>query len=270
MSSDVPAIEVELLGKSYRVGDHPRIDSRGVHAIVDRVVGAPFRLLRGRSLPETSPDGTHEAWALRDVSFTVPQGQVLGVLGKNGAGKSVLLKILSRITRPTEGRATVRGHVGSMLEAGAGFHPELTGRENVFLSGAILGMHPKRIEERFDEIVGFSGVDDYLDTPLKRYSSGMALRLAFSVCAHLDAEVMFVDEVLAVADDEFRRQAAAKMRSLANDGRTMLFVSHDLEVVEDLCDRAILLEGGRLTLDASPKEAIARHRASGRSPSAVA
>ncbi len=265
-SSNQPAIEVAGLGKSYRVGDHPRADYRGMHALIERAVTKPFRLL-SRSQDGAGAGGlghatgSHEVWALRDVSFSVARGEVLGIIGKNGAGKSVLLKILSRVTRPIEGSAWVRGRVGFMLEAGAGFHPELTGRENVFLSGAILGMSERQIAQRFDEIVGFSGIDEYLDTPVKRYSSGMSLRLAFSVAAHLEADIIFVDEVLAVADDAFRRQCVAKMRSLAQEGRTMLFVSHDLEVVEKMCDRALLLENGRVAMDASPREVVVRHRA---------
>jgi lipopolysaccharide transport system ATP-binding protein len=264
-SSDL-ALEVAGLGKSYRVGDHRQVDYRGMHQLMERAIAAPFRLLSKR-VGRAHPIGlerrvkSHDVWALRDVGFQVKRGEVLGILGHNGAGKSVLLKILSRVTRPTVGIARIRGRVGSMLEAGAGFHPELTGRENVFLSGAILGMTEDEIARKFDEIVDFSGIDEYLDTPVKRYSSGMGLRLAFSVAAHLETDIMLVDEVLAVGDDAFRHKCVTKMRSLAATGRTVLFVSHDLEIIPRICDRAILLESGRLTLDGSPEEVVARHRA---------
>ncbi len=190
-----------------------------------------------------------EFWALRDVSFDIPRGEMVGFIGRNGAGKSTLLKILTRITEPTAGRAEIRGRVGSLLEVGTGFHPELTGRENVFLNGAILGMRREEIRAKFDEIVDFAGVAHFIDTPVKRYSSGMAVRLAFAVAAHLDAEILLVDEVLAVGDAEFERKCLRKMNTVARDGRTVLLVSHNLTAVQRLCRRVIWLDQGQITAD---------------------
>ena len=204
------------------------------------------------------------------MSFEVPEGQVLGVIGRNGAGKSTLLKILTRIAFPTEGRAEIRGRVGSLLEVGTGFNQELTGRENVYLNGAILGMKRREIEQRFDDIVEFSGVEKFIDTPVKRYSSGMYVRLAFAVAAHLEPEILFVDEVLSVGDAEFQRRCLGRMEELANTGRTVLFVSHALPAVAQLCDRAIWIDGGRLVGDGKaaevdrelpPSDAFLGHRA---------
>ena len=193
------------------------------------------------------------------MSFEVPEGQVLGVIGRNGAGKSTLLKILTRIAFPTEGRAEIRGRVGSLLEVGTGFNQELTGRENVYLNGAILGMKRREIEQRFDDIVEFSGVEKFIDTPVKRYSSGMYVRLAFAVAAHLEPEILFVDEVLSVGDAEFQRRCLGRMEELANTGRTVLFVSHALPAVAQLCDRAIWIDGGRLVGDGKAAEVIANY-----------
>src|SRR6202007_2024083 len=179
-------------------------------------------------------------WALKDVSFDVKQGEVVGLIGRNGAGKSTLLKILARITRPTEGHAEIRGRVGSLLEVGTGFHPELTGRENVYMSGAVLGMRKAEIERKFDEIVAFSEVERFLDTPLKYYSSGMQMRLAFAVAAHLEPEILLVDEVLAVGDASFQKKCLGKMKQVSHEGRTILFVSHNMAAVKALCSRAIL------------------------------
>jgi len=206
--------------------------------------------------PQPSPD---EIWALRDVSFEVKHGEVLGIIGKNGAGKSTLLKILSRITDPTSGRAMLRGRVGSLLEVGTGFHPELTGRENVFLNGSILGMKRSEIRSRFDEIVDFSGVETFIDTPVKRYSSGMMVRLAFSVAAHLDPEILLVDEVLAVGDVAFQSKCLGKMKDVVGEGRSVLFVSHNLGAVRNLCTRAILIENGGLALDDSAEATVVRY-----------
>ncbi len=202
-----------------------------------------MRHLSGESPRESS------FWALRDISFDVPEGQVLGVIGHNGAGKSTLLKILSQITEPTEGRAVINGRVASLLEVGTGFHQELTGRENVFLNGAILGMSRVEINRKFDEIVAFSGVEKFLDTPIKRYSSGMKVRLAFAVAAHLEPEILIIDEVLAVGDQEFQNKCLGKMHDVATSGRTVLFVSHNMAAVEALCDRCLLLKGGSLVED---------------------
>ena len=249
--SDV-AITVENLGKSYRIGAGPRHDTlrdavaarlrrrrdRGSRTIDDRSPG-------GLS-PSAQSSGSETFWALRDVSFEVKSGEVMGVIGRNGAGKSTLLKILSRITEPTTGQAVIRGRVGSLLEVGTGFHPELTGRENIYLNGAILGMHRSEIDRRFDEIVAFSEIERFLDTPVKRYSSGMYVRLAFAVAAHLDPEVLIVDEVLAVGDAAFQKKCLGKMGDVAGEGRTVLFVSHNMAAVENLCQRSLLLSEGRV------------------------
>jgi lipopolysaccharide transport system ATP-binding protein len=200
-----------------------------------------------------------EFWALHDVSFDVRPGEVIGVIGRNGAGKSTLLKILTRITEPTSGRAVIRGRVGSLLEVGTGFHPELTGRENVFLNGSILGMTRQEIKRNFDTIVDFSGVEQFIDTPVKRYSSGMKVRLAFAIASHLDLEVMLVDEVLAVGDAEFQRKCLGKMDNVAHSGRTILFVSHNMAAVQTLCHRCVLLEHGRVVADDVSEQVVARY-----------
>lgn len=240
-----PAIRVENLGKRYRIGLRERQADTFVEALAN-FAAAPFRRLR--KLREQT-EGEDIFWALRDVSFNVQPGEVVGVIGRNGAGKSTLLKILSRITEPTAGRAELRGVVGSLLEVGTGFHPELTGRENIFLNGAILGMKHAEIRRVFDEIVAFSEIERFLDTPVKRYSSGMYVRLAFAVAAHLRPEILIVDEVLAVGDAQFQRKCLGKMGDVARGGRTVLFVSHNMRAVSSLCSRAILLEGGRLIAD---------------------
>jgi ABC-type polysaccharide/polyol phosphate transport system ATPase subunit len=198
-------------------------------------------------------------WAVKEVSFDVAPGEVLGIVGKNGAGKSTLLKILSRITSPTSGHARVRGRMGSLLEVGTGFHPELTGRDNIYLNGSILGMDRQYIRLRFDEIVEFAGISRFLDTPVKHYSSGMYLRLAFAVAAHLDAEVLVVDEVLAVGDAEFQKKCLGKMNEVANQGRTILFVSHNLNAIQRMCSRSVLLEDGRLVADGKTHEVLRRY-----------
>jgi len=200
-----------------------------------------------------------DLWALKDVSFEVKRGEVLGIIGRNGAGKSTLLKILSKITEPTSGRVVMRGRVGSLLEVGTGFHPELTGRENIFLNGAILGMRKKEIEHKFDEIVAFSEVEKFIDTPVKRYSSGMYVRLAFAVAAHLDPEILVVDEVLAVGDAAFQKKCLGKMGEVAHQGRTVLFVSHNMGMINSLCRSALLLERGRLELCGSVSKAISTY-----------
>ncbi len=264
MSSEDKAIVAEGLGKSYWVGGHKLIDSMGMHALVDKALKSPARiisrLMSDRKSPSHFPEiPGHMKWALRDVSFSVDHGEVLGIVGHNGAGKSVLLKLLSRITRPTEGRAILHGRVGSMLEAGTSFHGELTGRENIQLSGAILGMQRSRIAERMDEIIAFSEVEEYIDTPVKRYSTGMVLRLGFSVAAHLDTDIMLIDEVLAVGDQRFKRRCVDKMRSVARSGKTVLFVSHDMDVLEQISDRAILIREGSLIMDGTPDRVVAEH-----------
>ena len=252
-----PTIRVSGLSKRFRIGE--RVRYKSLRESIQNAVAAPFQ--RGRRPKET-------IWALRDVSFEVAPGEVVGVIGRNGAGKSTLLKVLSRITEPTEGRVELRGRVGSLLEVGTGFHLELTGRENIYLSGAILGMKRAEIVQRFDEIVAFAEVERFLDTPVKHYSTGMYLRLAFAVAAHLEPEILLVDEVLAVGDAEFQKKCLGKMKDVANSGRTVVFVSHDLAAIRQLVDRALLLDGGLLTMAGPPGEVIRSYlSASGGSPS---
>ncbi len=250
-----PAVRTESLGKLYTLGE--RQDWYGT--LRDRmggVLASPLRALRGE---RDSSVGAATLWALRDVSFELQQGEVLGIIGRNGAGKSTLLKILSRITRPTAGWAQVRGRVGSLLEVGTGFHPELTGRENVFLNGAILGMPAEHIRRRFDEIVAFAELEQFLDTPVKRYSSGMYMRLAFSVAAHLEPDVLVVDEVLAVGDAAFQKKCLGKMEDVSREGRTVLFVSHNMPSVARLCDRALLLDRGRVVADGPAANVVGQY-----------
>ncbi len=245
------AIRATRLGKQYRLGAlyEPRY----------RTLRESFSGLfkAGSSLPKET------IWALRDVSFEVQQGQVLGVIGRNGAGKSTLLKLLSRVTEPTEGEAEIRGRVGSLLEVGTGFHPELTGRENIYLNGAILGMRRAEIERKFDEIVAFAEVEQFIDTPVKRYSSGMYLRLAFAVAAHLEPEILVVDEVLAVGDAEFQRKCLGKMGDVAREGRTVLFVSHNMSAILRLTEETLVIEKGKLALRAPTPEAVDYYLAKG-------
>lgn len=233
------AIKVDGLGKRYRIGRNR--SSRQQKSLATRLA-SPFEYLVS-TLREPEPDEI--LWALKDVSFQVEPGEVIGIIGFNGSGKSTLLKILSRITDPTEGRAYINGRVGSLLEVGTGFHVELTGRENIYLSGAILGMRRAEIDRKFDEIVAFSGVEKFIDTQVKRYSSGMKVRLGFSVAAHLEPEILLIDEVLAVGDYEFQKKCLGKMSEVSQAGRTVLFVSHDLAAVTKLCKRGILLQQGR-------------------------
>jgi lipopolysaccharide transport system ATP-binding protein len=246
------AIRVEGLGKRYRVGARRRPGT--LRDVVADAVRAP---LRRRTLAAAS--GAEWHWALREISFELAPGRVLGIVGGNGAGKSTLLKILSRITEPTEGRAEVRGRVGSLLEVGTGFHSELTGRENVFLSGAILGMRRAEIVRRFDEIVEFAEVGRFLDTPIKHYSSGMQMRLAFAVAAHLEPEILLVDEVLAVGDAAFQRKCLGKMSHVAGEGRTVLFVSHNMAAVQALCDSAVWLREGRIVAAGGPGQVVSTY-----------
>jgi lipopolysaccharide transport system ATP-binding protein len=248
------AIEAEGLSKRYQIG---KLQS-GYGTLRDSLAEATGRLVRRdfHHHPE-------EIWALRDVSFKVAEGEVLGVIGRNGAGKSTLLKILTRITTPTEGRAEITGRVGSLLEVGTGFHGELTGRENVFLNGAILGMKNREITRKFSDIVEFSGIGKFIDTPVKRYSSGMYVRLAFAVAAHLEPEILLVDEVLAVGDAEFQRRCLGRMEDFSVSGRTVLFVSHNMQTMAQLCDRVIWLDGGRVMFDGPSSEVIARYLQSG-------
>jgi ABC-2 type transport system ATP-binding protein/lipopolysaccharide transport system ATP-binding protein len=242
------AIEVRGLGKRYRLGEQ----QAAYGSLRESLQGA----LRGQRR-----DPGLEHWALRDVDLTVREGEALGIVGYNGAGKSTLLKIIARITEPTVGWSRTRGRVGVMLEVGTGFHPELTGRENVFLAGAVMGMTRRDVRSRFDEIVAFAGVERYLDTPLKRYSSGMKLRLAFAVAAHLEPELMLVDEILAVGDVEFQRRCLSRMNRLSEEGRTVLFVSHDLGAITRLCSRAVWTDHGRVVEDGVPADVVKRYYA---------
>ncbi len=254
------AIKVEQLSKKFRIGaqvENPRFRYRTLRDSLSEALAAPVRRLRqGWSLDGDHTPQEQIIWALKDISFEVQKGQVLGVIGRNGAGKSTLLKILSRVTEPTEGYAEIHGRVGSLLEVGTGFHPELTGRENIYLNGAILGMKRLEIDRKFDEIVDFSGVEKFIDTPVKRYSSGMYLRLAFSVAAHLEPEILVVDEVLAVGDAEFQRKCLGKMSDVAHAGRTVLFVSHNMSAILRLTEETILLDAGRMVLRAPSPEAV--------------
>jgi ABC-type polysaccharide/polyol phosphate transport system ATPase subunit len=246
------AIRVESLSKQYRKGAaRSRKDRPTLREAIATSLSAPFQNLRTiRGLGASGqPDAAELVWALRDISFELREGEVLGIVGGNGAGKSTLLKILSKITEPSSGRAEVLGRVGSLLEVGTGFHSELTGRQNVYLNGAILGMSRREIAQKFDEIVDFSGVAAFIDTPVKRYSSGMQVRLAFAVAAYFEPDIMIVDEVLAVGDAEFQRKCLGKMDAAASDGRTVLFVSHNINAVQRLCTRCILLKSGRLVAD---------------------
>jgi lipopolysaccharide transport system ATP-binding protein len=248
-----PAIRVQNLGKEYRIGQlRPR-----------------FRTLRDvlSRRTDSTPDGTgarsrrEQIWALRDISFEVTPGEVIGIIGANGAGKTTLLRILSRVTEPTTGLAEVEGHVGCLLEVGTGFHPELSGRENIYLNGAILGMRRRDIERKFDEIVEFAEVARFIDTPIKFYSSGMYLRLAFAVAAHLEPEILIVDEVLAVGDAAFQQKCLGKMSRVARGGRTVLFVSHNMDAIQRLCTRCILLERGELSMDGPTGDVVGAYMA---------
>jgi len=244
--SDI-AIRTENLGKLYRVGEY--VGYKTLRESLMNTVSAPFRRFRSvaSDLGQKSKDSDPEyIWAVKNVSFEVKRGEVVGIIGRNGAGKTTLLKLLSRITAPTEGYAEIQGRVGSLLEVGTGFHPELTGRENIYLNGAVLGMKRSEIDRKLHEIIDFAGVEKFIDTPLKRYSSGMQVRLAFSVAAHLEPEILFVDEVLAVGDVQFQNKCLGKMQGISSGGRTVIFVSHNMAAVQSLCQRVFLLESGRL------------------------
>jgi lipopolysaccharide transport system ATP-binding protein len=244
VADDAMAVLVRDLGKQYRIG------RLGPGSLYDRAAR-----LTGATRSDAEPDQA-TVWALRGVSFRVARGEVLGVLGRNGSGKSTLMKILARVTAPTEGSAMVRGRVGALLQAGTGFHPQLTGRDNISLSGAILGMSPREVEEVREQIVEFAEIGRFLDTPVKHYSSGMYLRLAFSVSAHMEAEIMLIDEVLSVGDAEFQQKCRNRIRALVAGGRTVLFVSHSIGSVRDICSRAIVLDGGSLLFSGQTEDAI--------------
>lgn len=262
-----PAIRVENLGKRYRLtGGGGRSKYRTFRETLVETAAAPLRRLRGGS---AVADPASEFWALKDVSLEVQPGEVVGIIGRNGAGKSTLLKVLSRITRPTTGRVEINGRVGSLLEVGTGFHPELTGRENVYLNGSILGMSRKEIDRKFDEIVAFAEVEKFLDTPVKRYSSGMYVRLAFAVAAHLEPEILIVDEVLAVGDAGFQKKCLGKMEDVGRGGRTVLFVSHSMPAVTRLCQRCILLADGSVIRDGSAADVASSYLHGGDGAGAV-
>jgi lipopolysaccharide transport system ATP-binding protein len=255
------AIRVDQLGKQYRIGG-TRLPYQTLRDQLRQTLTAPWRFWR-----RPRPDD-RRFWALRDVSFEVKRGDVVGIIGRNGAGKSTLLKILSRITEPTTGEVDLHGRVGSLLEVGTGFHPELTGRENVYLNGAILGMRREEIARKFDEIVAFAEVEKFIDTPVKHYSSGMYMRLAFAVAAHLEPEILVVDEVLAVGDAQFQEKCLGKMRSVAGQGRTVLFVSHNMQAIRQLCSRGVLLQQGKVAVGGSVDRCVAEYLRKGTSASA--
>lgn len=260
MSDDI-VIRAEGLGKKYVIGHQSNERSTTLRDVIVRTTKSFARgageMLRGK--PIYAGDDLEEFWALKDVNFEIKRGDVVGIIGRNGAGKSTLLKVLSRITEPTEGRVEIRGRVASLLEVGTGFHPELSGRENIYLNGAILGMARHEIRRKFDEIVDFSGVEKFLDTPVKRYSSGMYVRLAFAVAAHLEPEILIIDEVLAVGDAEFQKKCLGKMQDVANHGRTVLFVSHQIPAVRSLCSRCIFLKNGTISLDGRTDTVVSKY-----------
>jgi len=258
-----PVISIENISKSYHLG----VIGSGTFSDDFKmwwaqVRGKPNPLLRIGERDHGNRSG-EEIWALRDISFSVEQGEVLGIIGRNGAGKSTLLKILSRVTAPTSGLIKVKGRIASLLEVGTGFNPDLTGRENVYLNGAILGMTKEEVTRKMDEIVDFSGIEQFIETPVKRYSSGMYVRLAFAVAAHLDPEILVLDEVLAVGDAEFQKKCLGKMGDVAKEGRTVLFVSHNMGAISELCPRCILLEAGKILMDAPVQEVIPQYLKSG-------
>ncbi len=247
-------LSVENVSKQYFIGASLR-ESQGLRHTLEDGIRRLFR----RSDPSLSQSSETEFWALSNLSFEIAKGDVVGIIGRNGAGKSTLLKILSRITQPTSGKVRIRGRVASLLEVGTGFHPELTGRENIFLNGTILGMSHKEIRGKFDAIVAFSEIEKFIDTPVKRYSSGMYVRLAFAVAAHLEPEILVIDEVLAVGDAQFQKKCLGKMESVSKEGRTVLFVSHSMPTISSLCTRCILLEEGKILIDGEVSKAILRY-----------
>ena len=274
MNKDDFAITAENISKLYRIGVIDETQDTFGRVLID-LVKSPIRNYRKyRSLYNFDDvNGDHASdnnskdilWALRNVSFSVKEGEVLGIIGKNGAGKSTLLKILSRITEPTTGKVIFKGRISSLLEVGTGFHPELTGRENIYLNGTILGMRKKEVDLKIDQIIDFSGVEKFIDTPVKRYSSGMGVRLAFSVAAHLEPEILIIDEVLAVGDAQFQRKCLGKMDNVAKEGRTVVFVSHNMSAINQLCSRVLLLEDGQITLNDRPEKVISHYLMDGKS-----
>tara|TARA_Y100000310_G_scaffold161794_1_gene161707 strand:+ start:1055 stop:2359 length:1305 start_codon:yes stop_codon:yes gene_type:complete len=255
------AIQVNNLSKRYRIGLKEELHDTFVSSFISWAKSPFSNLRKVRNLTDFSDDGQEldTIWALNDVSLNLQEGEVLGIIGRNGAGKSTLLKILSRIVEPTSGSCIIHGRVASLLEVGTGFHSELSGRENLYLNGAILGMSKREMDSKFEEIVDFSGVGKFIDTPVKRYSSGMSVRLAFSIAAHLDPEILIIDEVLAVGDAYFQKKCLGKMQEVSSQGRTVLFVSHQMNAVQSLCDRCILLENGRITHDGDTEVIINKY-----------
>ncbi|MFA6554506.1 MAG: ABC transporter ATP-binding protein [Candidatus Paceibacterota bacterium] len=251
-----PIIEVRNISKKYKI-NHERGGYIALRDVMMNIIKQPLSYLKTKAKSVAGLEKKEDFWALKDVNFTVNKGEVIGIIGKNGAGKSTLLKILSQITPPTEGEIILRGKVGSLLEVGTGFHPELTGRENIFLNGAILGMTQKEIAKKFDQIVGFAGIEKFLDTPVKYYSSGMYVRLAFSVAAHMEPDILIIDEVLAVGDAEFQKKCLGKIEEVTHqDGRTIIFVSHNLDAIERLCTKTVLLKKGELIKFGKTSEVI--------------
>ncbi|GAB4550950.1 MAG: hypothetical protein Tsb0014_45360 [Pleurocapsa sp.] len=252
------AIQIENMSKKYVIAAHQKKEKyQTIRDIIANGVKSNVQKLIDRKY--TSKLKKEEFWALNDICFELKQGEKLGIIGRNGAGKSTLLKVLSRITEPTKGKIKIKGRVASLLEVGTGFHPELTGRENIFLNGAILGMDKAEIKRKFDEIVDFAEVEKFLDTPVKRYSSGMYVRLAFAVAAHLEPEILIVDEVLAVGDIQFQKKCLGKMQDVSQEGRTVIFVSHNMTAIESLCNRGIFLRSGEIHYDGTPDEAIKKY-----------
>ncbi len=256
-------VQVEKLGKKYLISHQRRRESDTLREEVSGLARRAWQRVRHPVAPNRATTDIEEMWALKEVDFQVEQGERLGIIGRNGAGKSTLLKILSRIVEPTTGRVRLLGRVSSLLEVGTGFHPELSGRENIFLNGAILGMTSQEIRTKFDEIVAFAEIERFLDTPVKRYSSGMYVRLAFAVAAHLEPEILIVDEVLAVGDDQFQKKCLGKMSEVAKEGRTVLFVSHNMAAVQRFCSRALLLKEGRLAMVGDTEDVLAAYLAQG-------
>jgi lipopolysaccharide transport system ATP-binding protein len=251
-----PIIQVENLGKQFVIGRRRQASYTALRDVIAQQLRSGLQGLWRRKGGRQTESAQEIFWALQEVSFDIYEGDRVGIIGRNGAGKSTLLKILSRITEPSRGRISITGRVASLLEVGTGFHPELTGRENIFLNGAILGMSRAEIAQKFDEIVAFAEVEKFLDTPVKRYSSGMYVRLAFAVAAHLEPEILIVDEVLAVGDAQFQKKCLGKMEDVSKEGRTVLFVSHQMAAVEALCNRAILINAGQVHLDGPPTQVI--------------
>jgi lipopolysaccharide transport system ATP-binding protein len=255
-----PVISVEKVGKRYRIGQgHTDVLAERLQRIVTSPLRGLHHTVSKPSHLTASRDGDREVWALRDVSLEIQRGEAVALIGPNGAGKSTLLKLLSRITLPTEGRIVMIGRAATLLEVGTGFHPELSGRENIFVNGAILGMRRREIDAKFDQIVEFSGIERFIDTPVKRYSTGMYVRLAFAIAAHLEPEILLVDEVLSVGDAEFQRKCLGKMQEVSEDGRTVVFVSHNMAAVQRLCTRAFVIDKGRLAMEGSVTDAVATY-----------